>query len=253
VVPEAGARGLQDLESKAIILRAEGLTKHFGGLVAIDSIHLSFAREAVTGIIGPNGSGKTTLFNVITGYLRATEGQVFFEEENITALRAHQIVNRGIVRTFQVPQCCRGLTVSENIRLACLGRYDAKDLNVKVRKLAGMAGLEAFQDSQTESLPIGYLRRIEIAMAVATHPKIILLDEPFSGLTDVECEETSSLIKELSKSVTLVLIDHKLKHLMPLVKRVIVLEHGKVFFQGSPAEVAASPEVQRIYIGGEIG
>jgi branched-chain amino acid transport system ATP-binding protein len=245
-------RGLEELEDKAIILRADGLTKHFGGLVAIESINLGFVREAVTGIIGPNGSGKTTLFNVITGYLRATGGEVFFEGKKITGLLAHEIVNRGIVRTFQVPQCCRGLTVGENIRLACLGRYDDKDLDGKVRDFAGMAGLEAFRDSQTGSLPIGYLRRIEIAMAIATQPKIILLDEPFSGLTDIECEETSVLIKELSKTVTLGLIDHKLKHLMPLVERVIVLNQGKVFFQGSPMEVSRSPDVQRIYIGGEI-
>jgi len=243
---------LQRKSDKPVILRTRGLAKHFGGLVAIDSVDIGFVQGVVTGIIGPNGSGKTTLFNVITGYLMATGGEVFFEEGNITGLRAHEIVNLGIVRTFQVPQCCRALTVEENIRLACLRRYDERTRDGKIVEFASLAGLEGYLRTETGNLPIGYLRRIEIAMAVATQPKIILLDEPFSGLTDVECEETSALIKRLSMAVTLVLIDHKLKHLMPLVESMIVLNQGKVFFQGSPVDVSRSPDVQRIYIGGEI-
>ncbi len=239
-------------EDKETILRTSGLTKQFGGLVAVDAVDLRFVRGAITGIIGPNGSGKTTFFNLVTGYQQATKGEVFLEGKDITGLRAHEIVNRGVVRTFQVPQCCRALTVGENIRLACLRRYNERIINNRILEFARLAGLEGYCDTESGNLPIGFLRRIEIAMAMATQPKIILLDEPFSGLTDAECEETSALIKELSKAVTLVLIDHKLKHLMPLVESVIVLNQGKVFFKGSPVEVSHSPDVQRIYIGGEI-
>jgi len=246
-------RSLEGKNDNSVILRTSGLTKQFGGLVAISGVELGVVRGTVTGIIGPNGSGKTTLFNTITGYVRPTKGKVFFDGEDITGLRPHEIVSRGIVRTFQVPQCCRELTVRENIRLACLRCYHARTIESKIDEFVRLTGLEGYYDSRAGNLPIGYLRLLEIAMAVATQPKIILLDEPFSGLTDVECQKTSELIKELSNTATLVLIDHKLKHLMPLVQTVTVLNQGTVFFQGKPADVSCSPDVQRIYIGGEIG
>jgi ABC-type branched-subunit amino acid transport system ATPase component len=243
---------MQVKNDSSVILRTVELTKHFGGLVAVESVNLDFPREGVTGIIGPNGAGKTTLFNLITGYLEPTRGSVFFDEGKISGLRPHEIVNRGMVRTFQVPQCCRDLTVRENIRLACLRRYEGKAIEEKITEFAALSSLESRLETHTGNLTIGDLRRVEIAMAGATRPRIILLDEPFSGLTDIECEETSTLIKKLSKTATLVLIDHKLKHLMPLVDDVVVLNHGQVFFRGSASAVSANPDVQRIYIGGEI-
>jgi branched-chain amino acid transport system ATP-binding protein len=234
------------------ILISEGLSKHFGGLAAIERIDLKVTRGSTIGIIGPNGSGKTTLFNVMTGYLKTTSGEVFFEGKKITDLRPHEIVNMGVVRTFQVPQCCKSLTVRENIRLACLKRYGDDQIEEKTRMFAGLAKLDQLYDTITENAPIGYLRKIEFAMAMATDPKLILLDEPFSGLTDLECEELSMLIQDLYEEMTIVIIDHKLKHLMPIVEKVVVLNQGQIFFEGTPTEVSANSDVQRIYIGGEV-
>jgi len=235
------------------VLIGEGLTKHFGGLAAIEGIDVGAKKGSFTGIIGPNGSGKTTLFNVITGYLKATSGETIFNGKKITNLKPHEIVNMGMVRTFQVPQCCKDLTIRENIRLACLGRCGRDEIEARIMELASLSNLEGVLDSVAENVTIGHLRKIEFAMALGTDPEIILLDEPFSGLTDVECEELSRLIRGLRKELTAMIIDHKLKHLMPIVEKVMVLNQGRLFFEGTPEEVSANRDVQKIYIGGEVG
>ena len=234
------------------ILFTKGLSKNFGGLAAIEDINIAIKKGSITGIIGPNGSGKTTLFNVITGYLKATRGDVFYGGERITGIKPHDIVNKGIARTFQVPQCCKLLTIGENIRLACLRRYAGGAIQQKMIEFSRIAKIDQFLSLITTNVPIGYLRRTEIAIALATNPKLLLLDEPFSGLTDVECLEISNIIKALYGKITLIIIDHKLKHLMQIVERVVVLNEGRIFFEGIPEEVSKNPEVQRIYIGGEI-
>jgi len=235
------------------ILIGEGLTKHFGGLVAVEGIDVGARKGSFTGIIGPNGSGKTTLFNVMTGYLKATSGETFLNGKRITHLKPHEIVNMGMVRTFQVPQCCKDLTIRENIRLACLGRCKDDEIEAKIMDLAALSNLEGVLDSVAENVTIGHLRKIEFAMALATNPEIILLDEPFSGLTDVECQELSRLIRGLHEKVTILIIDHKLKHLMPIVEKVLVLNQGRLFFEGTPEEVSSNRDVQKVYIGGEVG
>jgi len=234
------------------ILFTKGLSKNFGGLAAIEDINIAIKKGSITGIIGPNGSGKTTLFNVITGYLRATRGDVFYGGERITGIKPHDIVNKGIARTFQVPQCCKLLTIGENIRLACLSRYAGGAIQQKMIEFSRIAKIDQFLNLITTNVPIGYLRRTEIAIALATNPKLLLLDEPFSGLTDVECLELSNIIRELHGKITLIIIDHKLKHLMQIVERVVVLNEGRIFFEGIPEVISKNPEVQRIYIGGEI-
>ena len=243
---------MKENNTKREILFTKSLSKNFGGLAAIEDINIAIKQRSITGIIGPNGSGKTTLFNVITGYLKATRGDVFYGGERITGIKPHDIVNRGIARTFQVPQCCKLLTIGENIRLACLRRYAGGAIQQKMIEFSRIAKIDPFLNLITTNVPIGYLRRTEIAIALATNPKLLLLDEPFSGLTDVECLELSNIIKELHGKITLVIIDHKLKHLMQIVERVVVLNEGRIFFEGIPEEVSKNPEVQRIYIGGEI-
>ncbi len=234
------------------ILAARGLTKHFGGLAAIEGIQVEVQGGSITGIIGPNGSGKTTLFNVITGYLRATRGEVFYQGEEISGMRPFAIVNRGIARTFQVPQCCKQLTIRENIHLACIRRYAHGMIEEKIQAFAGMAKIERSLSALATNVPIGYLRKTELAMALATNPRLLLLDEPFSGLTDPECHELAAIIQGIRGKITLIIIDHKLKHLMPIVEKVFVLNEGRLFFEGRPEEVSRNPEIQRIYIGGEI-
>ena len=243
---------MRECGSKGGILTTQGISKHFGGLAALKDINLEIERGSITGIIGPNGSGKTTLFNVITGYLKATKGNVFYEEEKITGVKPYEIVNKGIARTFQVPQCCKLLTIRENIRLACLSTYSGETIEVKTREFAAVAKIDRHLEIEAKNVPIGFLRKTEIAMALATNPRLLLLDEPFSGLTDLECQEFSAIVKGVRENITLVVIDHKLKHLMPIVEKVYVLNEGRVFFAGSPEEVARNRDVQKIYIGGEI-
>jgi len=243
---------VRECGSKGGILTTQGIAKHFGGLAALKDINLEIERGSITGIIGPNGSGKTTLFNVITGYLKATKGNVFYEEEKITGAKPYEIVNKGISRTFQVPQCCKLLTIRENIRLACLRTYSGETIEAKTREFAAIAKIDRHLEIEAKNVPIGFLRKTEIAMALATNPRLLLLDEPFSGLTDLECQEFSAIVKGLREKITLVVIDHKLKHLMPIVEKVHVLNEGRVFFTGSPEEVARNRDVQKIYIGGEI-
>jgi len=234
------------------ILSVRGLGKHFGGLAALADIHLNIERGSVTGIIGPNGSGKTTLFNVITGYLKASKGEVFYEGTQISGMRPFAIVNKGIARTFQVPQCCKQLTIRENIRLACIRCYSQKMIEEKILEFVRIAGIASSLDVLANSVPIGYLRKTELAMAMAAQPHLLLLDEPFSGLTDPECNELAVIIKRIRQKITLVIIDHKMKHLMPVVEKVVVLNEGRLFFEGTPEEVSKNSEIQRIYIGGEI-
>jgi len=243
---------LRENNIKKTLLAARGLAKHFGGLAAIEDIHMEVEKGSMIGIIGPNGSGKTTLFNVMTGYLKATRGEVFYEGEKISGMRPFAIVNKGIARTFQVPQCCKQLTIRENIHLACIHRCPKNIIEEKTREFARIAKIESSLDTLATNVPIGYLRKTELAMALATNPQLILLDEPFSGLTDLECYELAAIIKGVREKITLVVIDHKLKHLMPIVEKVFVLNEGRLFFEGSPEEVARNPEIQRIYIGGEI-
>jgi len=243
---------LKENGGRKILLEARGLAKHFGGLAAIEDIQIRVEEGSLTGIIGPNGSGKTTLFNVMTGYLRATTGEVFFAGEKISGMRPFAIVNKGIARTFQVPQCCKQLTIRENIHLACIRRYPNDQIESRIQVFAGMAKIERSLDALATHVPIGYLRKTEFAMALATDPRLLLLDEPFSGLTDPECHELATIIQGIRGKITLIIIDHKLKHLMPIVEKVLVLNEGRLFFEGKPDEVSRNRDIQRIYIGGEI-
>lgn len=235
-----------------IILKVRGIGKNFGGLAALADINLKIEQGSITGIVGPNGSGKTTLFNVISGYLSASTGEVFYEGETISGMKPFAIVNKGIARTFQVPQCCKQLTIRENIRLACIHRSSKEMVEGKIREFARIAKIESSLDVLATNVPIGYLRKTELAMALATQPRLGLLDEPFSGLTDLECQELADIILGIRKKITLVIIDHKLKHLMPIVEKVFVLNEGQLYFEGTPEEVSCNKEIQRIYIGGEI-
>ena len=234
------------------LLITRKLSKHFGGLQAVGDISLTIEEGSLTGIIGPNGSGKTTLFNVITGYLKATKGDVFYNGEKITGMIPFELVNKGIARTFQVPQCCKSLTIRENIRLACLTGYAGDMIEERTRAFAEIVKIDQHLGVEAKNVPIGFLRKTEIAMALATNPKLLLLDEPFSGLTDMECNELSAIVQSLQGKITLVVIDHNLKHLMPIVERVLVLNEGRIFLEGFPDEVVRNRDVQKIYIGEEI-
>lgn len=234
--------------NEQVILETKELTKKFRGLTAVNNVSLRIRKGSMTGIIGPNGAGKSTLFNSITGYLKVDHGSVIFKNEEITNEKPFLIVRRGIARTFQVPQCCKQLTVRENIRLSCLINKKASEENIY--KVAKHVNIEEKLDALTANLPIGNLRQVELAMALGTEPELLLLDEPFSGLNDFESNELLEIILNLNKKgQTLVIIDHKLKFIMQLVEKVIVLHQGAILASGAPAEIVLNKEVQNAYLG----
>jgi len=238
------------------LLRTEALTKRFGGLAAVRMV--SFAVEAgeLVGIIGPNGAGKTTLFNLLTGFLRPDHGQSMLNEAPIAGLAPHQIVDRGLARTFQIARPFADMTVLENVATACVcprARRMSHGRGASERAMAVLAkvGMDGKAALPVHTLPFGDLRRMEIARAMATSPDVLLLDEPFAGLGAFEIAPLAALIRVLStQGVTILIVEHKLRELMRLVTRVIAMQFGEIIAQGTPEAVARDPSVVEAYLGG---
>lgn len=233
------------------ILVCDGVTKRFGGLVALNRVSLEIARGELLGLIGPNGSGKTTLVNVITGVLTPDEGRVLFEGRDITRLKPHKRVALGISRVFQGMRVYPYLPVYYNVELsarAVLG--DAKLARAKTTWALTITKLLAEAGELPVNLTPYKLRMIELARAMVTGPKLMLLDEPFAGLSPDEIEEIIKIIKRLNESgLTFIIIEHKLRYLMRLVDRVVVLNEGRKIFEGAPKEAVSNEEVARVYLG----
>jgi len=228
------------------VLRVEGVTKRFGGFVALNGVNLSIRRDGVTSIIGPNGAGKTTLINVVTGRLRPDAGRVYFMGKNITGMSPHRIVRLGIARTFQVINLFTGLTVYQNILVASLSRRGGRvDLDGIVEKL----GLRDYKDVEVYKIPHGIQRKVEVAVALATRPRLLLLDEPMAGLNVGEKAELAELVKDLSKEIPIVLVEHDMDVVFNISNRIIVMNRGEVIADGSPSEVAEDRRVKEIYLG----
>lgn len=241
------------------ILRTQNLSKHFGGLKAVDEVSISVKEEGILGIIGPNGAGKTTFFNLVTGYLRPTKGGIFFREDRIDKLEPHQISRKGIARTFQVVRPFSELSVLENVIMAHGHRYydrlkalygqfsHSKD---RALEMLDFVGLQDKAESIAGTLPIGLQRRLEIARALALSPDMILLDEPVAGLNEKEMQSLKELFRKLEKKgIVLVLVEHTMSFVMDLCDRLIVLNKGSVIFEGSAEEVQKDPKVRKAYFG----
>ncbi|MEO9136880.1 MAG: ABC transporter ATP-binding protein [Casimicrobiaceae bacterium] len=241
-------------------LRTEGLSKRWGAFDANSDISLSFAPGARHALIGPNGAGKTTFINLLTGVFPPTAGKVFLGEENITALAQHERVKRGMTRTFQINTLFPGLTVLESVVLAiCERRGRAgvwyrtvatqREAANEANELLDTLQLAAERNEETRNLAYGKQRLLEIALALATKPGILLLDEPAAGIPSGESAELFSVIAHLPRDVTIVFIEHDMELVFRFAERITVLVTGKVLTEGTPAEIAADPRVKEVYLG----
>jgi branched-chain amino acid transport system ATP-binding protein len=248
------------------MLEIEGLTKDFGGLRAVSEVDLKIQKGEIVGLIGPNGAGKTTFFNLVTGYIRPTKGQVMFEDRDITGKKPHTIAKLGLVRTFQQSNIFTDMTVLENLVLAChlkpgVGaletvfvtpgsrRKDALILQ-RSRAILKTAGLEDLAETKARNLAHGHKRMLGISIALATDPKLLMLDEPLSGMNGEEVTVTMGLIDRLWQSgLTILLIEHNMRAAMGLCKRIAVLNFGRKIAEGSPEEVKKNPDVVKAYLG----
>jgi branched-chain amino acid transport system ATP-binding protein len=248
------------------ILRLEGVTRRFGGLVAVDDVSLTISSEGITAVIGPNGAGKTTLFNVISGFILPSAGRVVFDGADITGAPPERIAQRGLIRTFQLVQLFENLTALENIKigrhlhtrgglLAALipcgsARRTEKAVDAEARTLLDQAGLGGQADTAAAVLPYGQKRLLEIARARAAEPKLLLLDEPAAGLNRDETKQLATLLRRIAASGTgVLLIEHDMSLVMSAADRIAVLDFGRLIAQGTPAEVRDNPDVVAAYLG----
>jgi branched-chain amino acid transport system ATP-binding protein len=248
------------------MLEIKGLTKYFGGLAAVSSLDMSMNQGELMGLIGPNGAGKTTVFNLITGFLQPTAGQLVFEDKDITAENPHHIAAKGIVRTFQGDNIFPDFTVLQNIVLAChlkpgVGFFETvlhtggsrrkeKDILHRSQAILKLVGLDTMADVTARSLAHGHKRILGIAIALAAEPKLLLLDEPLSGMNAREVSETMRLIHRLWQNrITILLIEHNMRAAMSLCQRIVVLNFGRKIAEGLPEEIKGNPEVIQAYLG----
>jgi branched-chain amino acid transport system ATP-binding protein len=244
------------------IIETRAVSKHFGGLRAVDGVDLQVAEGAMHSIIGPNGAGKTTLFNLISGYLKPTSGQVFLRGREITGLPLHRMAHLGIGRSFQITNVFPNLTVSENVRLSAqaLGRDNYKVWNSARRfkryeELAGQA-LHAVGLGEKAGLPAAFLphgdkRKLELAIILAGDPQVLLLDEPTAGMASEQVPALVRMIADIraNGNKTVILVEHNMSIVMNISDRITVMHQGKLLAEGSPAEIAANEDVQRAYLG----
>lgn len=235
------------------LLKIEKITKSFGGLMAVNSVSLTLNQGEILGLIGPNGAGKTTLFNLISGNHLPDQGQVIFEDKTITSLKPHQVAQRGLTRTFQIVKPFAGLTVVDNVMVgAFLKTPNVSDARELAREVIDFVGLNQYTDQQAQNLTTASRKRLELARAMATQAKVLLLDEVMAGLTPTESVNIVNLIQQIrQRGITLLVIEHVMQAIMTLSDRIAVLHHGELIAVDQPQIIAKDKKVVEAYLGEE--
>ena len=241
------------------LLRTEQLTRAFGSLLAVDRVNVSVRRGELRSIIGPNGAGKTTFFRLISGEMRPSSGRIWFDGRDITGLPQHQVARLGVAKSYQITNVFPHLTVLENVRVAVQGHAHAydfwskashlRDVRRRAETLLERIGLGRKGGQLAAHLSHGEKRHLEIGIALASDPALLLLDEPTAGMSPEETDETMRLIRELAAGRTVILVEHKMKVVMRISDHVTVLHQGQVLAEGSPDEIRANTLVQQTYLG----
>lgn len=253
---------MKAMGSNNLLLETRGITKRFGGLTALEDVTFSVKEGEIRGIIGPNGAGKTTLFNLITGELKPTSGRIFLKGEDITNLPPHLICKKGLSRTFQLTFIFPEMSVFESIWVGVNSkeRYPwnpflsikrVNSISERIREICQMVGLWEKRNELACNLSYGDQKILEIAMALSTRPRVLLLDEPTQGVSPKETENIIEVVKKLSENMTIILIEHSMDVVLKLCHVITVLNEGRVIAEGPPHEISKNGEVQRVYLGEE--
>jgi branched-chain amino acid transport system ATP-binding protein len=240
------------------VLRTDGLTVRFGGLTALNNVSVSVPQGQIRAVIGPNGAGKSTFFNCLTGVIRPTSGRIVFDGEDITGLPPYVISRKGLARSYQITNILPGATVLENVRIAAQSRRHNwrmlrhhrayTDVLERARRVLASVGLDGKDDELAANLSHGEQRTLEIAIALATEPKLLCLDEPTAGMSVAETHYTVDLIRQIAANLTILIVEHDMEVVMGLASAITVLHYGEVLAEGTPGEIQANARVQEVYL-----